>query len=88
MATRQSKNRKDRAFYFIATLLALGFVVPATIPSLLPAYIAFASALGTLTGLYFGANVSQKVLTKDSYVRELELEQEVDSEENNLGGTF
>lgn len=70
-----SKDRKNKAFYFSAALLALGFVVPVTIPATLSSYIAFASALGTLTTLYFGSNVAQKKLCETSYIREMEINQ-------------
>jgi hypothetical protein len=69
------KDRKNKAFYFIATLLTLGFVVPATLPATLPAYIAFASALGTLTTLFFGANVVNKKMTEKAYIEELKQKQ-------------
>lgn len=80
---KPSRNRKLKAFYFVATLLTLGFIVPATIPSTLSAYIGYASALGSLTALFFGANIGQKKWTQESYIKELELEQQQGGE--NLG---
>jgi hypothetical protein len=70
---KQSKNRKESAFYFAVILLALGLILPATISSTLPAYVAFASGLTTLCGLYFGTNVWQKKVTQPAYIKELEL---------------
>ena len=87
MTITKSKERKDRAFYVVLAVLCLGFIVPATLPGTLSAYIAFLSAVGSLTGLYFGANVVQKKFTQPSYIKELELQQEKEDEEN-LGGTF
>lgn len=84
---RNSRQRKDKAFYVVLAVLCLGFIVPATISGTLPAYIAFASAIGSLTGLYFGSNVVQKKFTQQSYIKELELEQDKQDEES-LGGTF
>lgn len=87
MAVKKSKRRKDKAFYTVLAVLCLGFIVPATLPGTLPAYIAFLSAVGSLTGLYFGANVVQKKFTQPSYIKELELQQDKQDEEN-LGGAF
>ena len=67
------KDRKNKAFYFVAILLTLGFIVPATIPASLSAYIAYAGALGTLTTLFFGANVFNKKVTEQAYLKELEM---------------
>lgn len=80
-------GRKDKAFYTVLAILCLGFIVPATLPGTLSAYVAFIGAIGSLTGLYFGANVVQKKFTQSSYIKELELQKEKEDEEN-LGGTF
>jgi membrane protein YqaA with SNARE-associated domain len=85
-----SSGRKDRAFYVVLTLLVLGFVVPATIPSTLAAYVAFASAIGSLVTLYFGANVMNKKVTQQSFIKQLELQhtqediQQEDRQNNNI----
>jgi len=70
--------------------MTLGLILPATIPAALPGYIAYVSALGGLAALIFGAHVSQKALTKDVYLKELEMNSNKDKvvEDDNLGGTF
>lgn len=72
---RPSKNRKLKAYYLSVMLLVLGFIVPVTIPGTLSAYIAFVSALGSITTLFWGSNVAQKAMTKDVYLKELERQQ-------------
>jgi hypothetical protein len=81
-----NQNRKVKFAYFIAALITLGLIVPAIVPAALPAYVAYVTALGGLAGLMFGANVVQKIGTKDTYIRELEMNGK--PEDNNiLGGT-
>lgn len=79
------RNRKAKAFYFIVTLLTLGLFIPLTQAGTLAIYIAYASSLGSLVTLYFGANVANKKVTENAYIKELEMSK---SKEDLLGGTF
>jgi hypothetical protein len=73
MEQTRRRNRKITFAYFAATLVALALFLPVFIPASLPAYITFSSTIAGLAGLVFGSNVAQKVLTKDVYMKELEL---------------
>jgi hypothetical protein len=70
-------------------MMTVGLAIPALVPATLPAYIAYVSALGALAGLVFGANVIQKIGTKDTYIKELEMNKADDTVEDNdtLRGT-
>jgi hypothetical protein len=72
--SKQLTDKKIKFAYFVAILLTFGFIVPATIPAALSAYMAYATALGSLTTLLFSAHVLQRAATKDVYLKELEME--------------
>lgn len=68
-----SKDRKIKFAYFVAALITLGFLVPVSNIALLPAYLTFTSSLAGIAALMFGANVVDKKLTQESYMKKLDI---------------
>jgi len=70
---KKSRDRKLKFAYFAAVLITLGFVATGFAPLFQATFSTFVAGILATSGILSAANVVQKKVTKDVYMKELEL---------------